>query len=273
MRLLVVTGFLAACTDYDLSSHEKEPEPELPEDTGDPVVDTDTVPEDTGDTGGGGTVEIPDTEVATEAVYINTSDTLYSYDPTTGVATRIGDFSAAGREISGGMTDIAIDLDGIMFGGSFTTLYRINPTTAECTRVADLDDEMTGLTFVSDGRLVGAGEAVSFVDTRTGALTPLVDYGEYSTSGDIVGLPDGMLYWTVTGGDLLIQVDPSDGSTRRRGSTTVSGIYGLGYAYGEMIGFTSGGRALVIDETTGRVSDNASLSGTWWGATTNPVLW
>jgi hypothetical protein len=272
MRWFLVTGFLTACSDYDLSSKEEDPKPPEPEDTAEIVEDTAEIP-DTADTGDSGTVVVPDEEVATEAVYVNTSSSLYSFDPATGAATLIGDFREGGRAIEGGMTDIAIDLDGVMFGGSFSALYRINASTAECTFVATLDDEMTGLTFVSDGRLVGAGAGVSFVDTRTGALTPLVGVGEYYTSGDIIGLPDGMLYWTVTGGDDLIQVDPDSGETRRRGSVGVTGVFGLGYAYGDLLGFTSDGSVIVMSATNGRPSDESSLTGTWWGATTNPVLW
>lgn len=272
MRWFLVTGFLSACSDYDLSSKEEDPKPPKQEDTAEIVQDTAEVP-DTGDTGDSGTVVVPDEEVATEAVYVNTSSTLYSYDPTTGAATLIGDFYEGSGAIAGGMTDIAIDLDGIMYGGSYTALYRINASTAECTFVATLDDEMTGLTFVSDGRLVGAGAGVSFVDTRTGRLTPLVGAGEYNTSGDIIGLPDGMLYWTVTGGDALVQVDPDSGETRRRGTIGVTGIYGLGYASGELLGFTSSGSVIVMAESNGRPSRESTLPGSWWGATTNPVLW
>ncbi|MDP2308253.1 MAG: hypothetical protein Q8P18_19700 [Pseudomonadota bacterium] len=277
MRLFLVTshltGLLAGCSEYDLSSKHEDPKPEPSEDTGTPAEDTGTLP-DTGETEDTDTVVVVDTgEVATEAVYINTSSTLFSYDPASGVSTRIGEFEEGSRPIDGGMTDIAIDLSGIMYGGSYSALYRVNPNTAECTFVANLDDEMTGLTFVSDGRLVGAGSAVSFVDTRTGALTPLVREGEYNTSGDIVGLPDGMLYWTVTGGDSLVQVDPNTGTARRRGTIGVTSIFGLGYAYGELLGFTSAGRVLVMDASNGRPSENDALSGTWWGATTNPVLW
>ncbi len=266
---------LVGCSDYDLSSKEEEPRPARTEDTAAP--DTDPVVDSAADTAvdtGSGVVEVPDTGVvATESVYINTSDILYSYAPASNRTTRIGTFLEGGRAVTGGMTDIAISLDGIMFGGSFTTLYRVNPATAECTRVGALDDEMTGLTFVSDGRLVGAGAAVSIVDTSTGALTTLVRRGEYATSGDIIGLPDGMLYWTVTGGDDLVQIDPATGDTRRMGSVSVSGVYGLGYADGALLGFTSSGEAIVMDTTTGRSTGSSRLSGTWWGATTNPVLW
>jgi hypothetical protein len=82
-----------------------------------------------------------------------------------------------------------------------------------------------------------------------------------------------MLYWTVTGGDDLIQVDPNSGETRRRGSVRVTGVFGLGYADGELLGFTSAGRVIVMDPASGRASDDTALSGRWWGATTNPVLW
>jgi hypothetical protein len=273
MRLLLPLGLLA-CQDYDLSAKEQDP---VVTDTGttvtvdtsadtagttdsDPVL-TDTVttpPEDTA-------------EVATELVYLNTGDTLFSYDPATNVATRIGSFEEGGRAVTT-MTDIAIDLDGHMFGGSYTALFRVNPGTAELTWVADLADEMTGLTFVSDGRLVGAGARMSFVDTSTGRLTELVPFGQYTTSGDIIGLPDGMLYWTVTGGDGLVQVDPNTGATRRVGNVGATGVYGLGYAQGQLYGFTEAGRVLTIDPATG-ASSSRRLDGAWWGATTNPVLW
>ncbi len=272
MRLVCVIAFLAACTDYDLNRKEPEPSPEDPADTGNPAPDTGADP-DTADTGDSGIVVVPDTgEVATEAVYVNTATTLFSFDPNTGVATRIGTFTEGGRAVTS-MTDIAIDLDGIMFGGSYDALYRINPNTAECRFVAYLDDEMTGLTFVSDGRLVGAGAGVSFVDTTNGRLTPLVSPGQYDTSGDIIGLPDGMLYWTVTGGDGLVQVDPNTGTARRRGTVGVTAVYGLGYAYGELYGFTSGGQVITIDASSGRSTGEDPLVGGWWGATTNPVLW
>lgn len=268
----MLLAYLAACVDYDLQDKPDAPVAEDTGDTGDPVVDT------AGDSGGiedsdSGGDTIPDTApVATEPVYINTSDTLYSYDPGQNRATRVAEFTENGRAFSG-MTDIAIDLDGHMFGGSYDALYRIDPGTAEVTFVASLDDEMTGLTFVSDGRLVGAGAGVNFVDPRSGRLTELVPPGRFETSGDIVGLPDGMLYWTVEGGDDLVVVDPNSGDARRVGEIGESAIYGVGYAYGALYGFTSAGRVLEIDATTGAVASDTRCSGTWWGATTNPVLW
>ena len=282
-RALQLLAFIlptVACQDYALKNKPDHP---TAEDSG----QVDTAKVDTGDTDtqttdtDTGTVVVPDSGdtdtgdtavVATEPVYLNTSDTLYSYDPASNTAARIGGFRMGGGAVSD-MTDIAIDLSGHMYGVSFSKLYAINPATAECTFVAPVADSLTGLTFVSDGRLVGAGAAVSFVDTSSGALTTLVPSGRYTTSGDIVGLPDGMLYWTVSGGDDLVQVDPGSGATVHVGNIGVSALYGLGYASGQMLGFTSGGRVVTIDETNAATSSPKTLSGSWWGATTNPVLW
>jgi hypothetical protein len=270
--MFLASCFFLACTDYALHTEKNDEADTEAEDSGPPVVDT--AVEDTGTTDTGGSDIPDDTGVpATESIYINTADELFSFDPATGIATRIGTFREGGSTIAGGMTDIAISLDGIMYGVSFAALYKIDPTTADCTYVASVDDSLTGLAFVSDGRLLGAGSAVSVVDTRTGRLTTIVPTGEYQTSGDIIGLPDGFLYWTVTGGDDLVRVDPTTGDTRRQGSVGQYGIYGLGYANGELYGFASGNTMLVIDPATGRGSSDQTLRGSWWGAATNPVLW
>lgn len=269
--LTALALYVSGCQDYALKLGADDPKVE--DDTGAPPIDTSTGDSATDSGEDTGTVVIPDTgTVATASVYLNTTDTLFAYEPSTNTSTRIGKFTLGGSPFSG-MTDIAIDLGGYMYGGTSSSLYAINPATAECTLVAHLADSMTGLTFVSDGRLVGAGSRVSFVDTSSGALTTLVPSGRYSTSGDIIGLPDGMLYWTVTGGDDLVQVDPGSGATTRIGSIGVSGLYGLGYADGVLMGFSDSGRRVDIDSTTARSSNSEPLPGSWWGATTNPVLW
>jgi len=67
-------------------------------------------------------------------------------------------------------------------------------------------------------------------------------------------------------------VDPNTGTTTRIGNLGTSAVYGLGYAYEQLYGFTSGGRMLAIDATDADASSQR-LEGAWWGATTNPVLW
>lgn len=224
--------------------------------------------------------EVPDsgTEPATEPVYIHTGDQLYSYDPMTNRAALIGSFRT-NRGTIASVVDIAIDLNGRMYGGTIEKeIYQIDPANASCTYLATYDDILHGMTFISDGRLVVAGLRVATVDPRTGrVLEELVPEGTYETSGDIIGLPDGKLYWSVRGelgdGDRLVKIDPANGRATLLGQGNVAGLYGLGYAYGELYGFSRDGVSVKLDQLNGASSEERSLQGRWFGATTNPVLW
>ncbi len=221
---------------------------------------------------------------AVEPVYIHTGDTLYSYDPDNNGIQRIGQFHDARGQLDVPVVDIAIDLDGIMYGGTRSAngepegngVYVIDPETALARLVFEFDDYLHGMTFLDDGRLVIAGDRVSVVDPITG--TVLLNFpaaNAYETSGDIVGLPDGNLYWTVRGeqADDVVRIDPSTGRLENLGTARLTGIYGLGYADGQLFGFSRDGFVVVIDPSTGAVLRQDRLDGRWFGATTNPVRW
>ncbi len=262
---------LIACSDYTL---DQKPGSELPADS--PA--TESLPTGTTDDTGtptdetpGVTVTIPDDEIATEPVYINTSDALYSFDPSTARSTFVANFRPDSQ-----MTDIAIALDGRMYAASYEDLYQVNPTTGTTSFIRTLSDSGTGLTFLADGRLVVAGAGVRVYDPTTWVDDVLVPAGRYYTSGDIIGLPDGYLYWTVSGagsGDLLVRIDPVTGATVELGSTRIYGVYGLGYAFGALYGFTSGDEVVELSTSSGAAMGWDPAPGSWWGATTNPVLW
>jgi hypothetical protein len=219
--------------------------------------------------------EIP---TASESVYINTGEMLYAYDPSTGNATRRGAFRSNQGDITG-MVDIAIDLGGRMYGGTTERqIWRIDPETGWCTFLATYSDILHGLTFLSDGRLVVAGHSVTIVDPLTGrTIETLVEEGEYETSGDIIGLPDGYLYWSVRGGqgnpDDLVRIDPRTGTTRVLGNTGATAIYGLGFADNVLYGFLRDGVLVRLNQNNGQATSEGTLDGRWYGATTNPVLW
>jgi len=217
--------------------------------------------------------EEPPVDAPDEPVYLHTGETLYSWNPSTGILGIVGNFALTDGTPVDAITDIAIDGVGRFYGVSYDTLYGINGYTAEVWPIAPLDTPLFGLTCTSDGKLVGGGDGLVEIDTITGAITTLVPEGRYQTSGDLVGLPDGLLYWAVREGDDLVVVDPVSGVTVPRGEIGVTSIYGLGYAYGALYGFTEAGTAIEIDPTTGEVLNTRSLPGAWWGATTNPVLW
>lgn len=270
-----LVALVLGCTDYDLNRQDK-PSPGADTDTGAFVPAEDTAV-DTADSDDSGVVieeDTADPEVATESVYINSGSTLYGYDPTTNTATPIGVFKDGGVTVSD-MTDIAIDLSGHMYGIAYTEVYQINPTTAVVTDLGAIRDNCNALTFVSDGTLVAACDSgVITIDTTTLKSNKLGGTA-YTSSGDIIGLPDGMLYWSVQGGssDDLVQVNPTNGQSTLLGSIGTSGVYALGYANGALYGFTSANKVIVIDSTTGRTTSTDKLTGSWWGATTNPVLW
>ena len=114
----------------------------------------------------------------------------------------------------------------------------------------------------------------NYLDPATGAtLQELVPPGQYTTSGDIIALPDGYLYWSVTGGDALVRIDPVSGGLTLIGNVGAPGIFGLAWAYGTLYGFTNDGNFLEIDPATAQVVSTAAIGATYWGAATNPVLW
>lgn len=257
---------LAACEDDALNR--------LPEEPPAPDAGVAPPPPDAGFTE-------PDAGIAParEAIYVNTGDTLFSYDQSTNLATPIGAFMSDRGPVTD-MADIAIDLEGRMFGGSVTQeVWQIDPATARCTLRFAFDDRLNGLTFLADGTLVVAGDRVSLVEPTSGrVIRELVGIDQYQTSGDIVGLPDGMLYWTVRGGqnemsDLVVRLDPNTGRATELGLAGVERIYGLGYAESVLYGFSRDGVVVRLDPRNGEVMRQQSLSQRWWGATTNPVRW
>lgn len=226
---------------------------------------------------------------AEEPVYIHTGEDLYSYDPVNNQALRIGRFTTSGGPLELDIVDIAIDLNGRMYGGANAQgndrneIYQIDPSTGACTFRFTFDDDLNGMTFLPDGSLVVAGARISVLNSATGQLIrEYTQANQYETSGDIVGLPDGNLYWTVRGqrdpnggfvSDRVVRIAPSTGNLTMLGDAQIDRIYGLGYADGELFGFSSTGRVVTLNPTSGVVLRQNDLPGRWFGATTNPVRW
>ncbi|HHO52378.1 MAG TPA: hypothetical protein ENK18_16285 [Deltaproteobacteria bacterium] len=259
---------LVACQEYELYQPNKG---EDPIDSGtEPDAEPDTAtPVDTGSPAG----------VADAPVYANTSGQLFEVEPNTGERTLVGDFRLQGQPVQG-MVDIAIDLSGRMFGGTSDALYQIDASNATLAKICDTDLNPYALAFTSDGVLfAGADAEIVSVELSSCDTRALATSGGYSTSGDLVGLPDGFLYWTVRGvgtdaPDELVRVDPVTGAAFWVGTLTEDRLYGLGYDEGQLYGFSSNGVILQIDpQDAGSSIVSVDLSTSWWGATTNPVVW
>ncbi|MEN0065182.1 MAG: hypothetical protein AAGA48_23765 [Myxococcota bacterium] len=121
----------------------------------------------------------------------------------------------------------------------------------------------------------GAAEDPVYACTATDLFAIDPDTGAYDTSGDLVGLPDGFLYWTVRGepNDQLVKVDPLTGATFLVGPIDEAKLFGLGYAEGALFGFGEEGPIVRIDPKTAETTELRRDGTAWWGATTNPVKW
>ena len=270
----MLTGLLLiGCMEYTVDATK---EPNLGVDTADDELFGDGA-SDTGLEG----IDSPDEStieesVATEKMYANTSGSLYQVDPETSAMTLIGDFTEDGRPVDH-FEDIAIDLSGHMYGGTGEYMYLINPNTAEVRAICPLDIDTTALTFTSEGELIiGVDTALYRFDVVDCSISVLIPNSYFETSGDIVGLPDGYLYWSVrgSGSDKLIKVNPRTGYEEWVGDIGEDRLYGMGYANDKLYGFSGEGVIVEIDPSTGSSSFMKEVNGlSWWGATTNPVRW
>ncbi|MCC7382752.1 MAG: choice-of-anchor D domain-containing protein [Deltaproteobacteria bacterium] len=209
-------------------------------------------------------------------VYIHTRTDLFGFDPATQQLTPIGSFTP-GLGLAN-MVDIAIDLRGAMYAiDSNGQVYSVDPTSAAISPLFQYENGgAPGLTCLSSGKLVAAGLELAILDPVTGRVEQtVVGANIFETSGDVVALPDGKLYWTVTNGgsDSLVRVDPATGSATPLPTLPTRHVYGLGYAGGQLLGFAEGGAVLVLDPVTGAELSSSPLDGAWFGGTTNPVRW
>ena len=205
---------------------------------GDGQTDT-TIDEDTG----GNEEPTIEESVATEKMYANTS-ALYQVDPEQhDIHRRLPRRWSTCRPFY-----IAIVWTHVVERVSICTI-QILLIRAIC----PLEIDTTALTFTSDGELIiGVDRALYTFDVVDCSLSILISNSEYETSGDIVGLPDGYLYWSVRGdgSDQLIKVNPRTGYEVQVGSIGEATIRD-GYA-NEKPGF-SGTGVIEIDPHTGWV--------------------
>lgn len=281
MSRTMILVFLVGCQEYGFVEPPQSVElPPLPPTVPLPVTPDPPIPEEPG--------------LADQPVYANTRDTLFRVEPTTGQRTAIGTFHFAdGTPLTStlgggdGMTDIAIDSTGRLFGGTYGELYRIDAQTAQVEFVCDTYDQrqMYAMAFTPLDTLIASGSdgTIRAFETNNCETTVVYSTTSYQTSGDLVGSPTGHLYWTVDGddGDALVRVDPNGWFVQYIGELPFRDLFGLSYADGDLFGFTSDGETVAI-ETPGNPPPDGQISAWavdvddsigWWGATTNPASW
>jgi hypothetical protein len=274
---------LTACTEYDLGRDKDETvivddtggpgdsggDSDAPVDTGEPA-DSDPPIDETG---------LP--PVATAPLYAHTSNTLFSVEPEAPwTHLRVGAFVDGSGVPVTDITDVAIDTDGIMYAVSFDKLYTVNPENGQVNEVGVAGPEdLNALTFLADGTLLaGGGSNLYQVDPSTGGFTQISSIGDWSFAGDMVGLPDGLLYCAMSNESsgwesALVIYDIDRQTILHTGNTGTGSMYGFAYADGTLFGFNADGEILTIDQSSGHATRVADTNEIWWGATTNPVTW
>ena len=94
-------------------------------------------------------------------LYAHTSSVLYKLDASGFV--KVGAFQFDSHP--GSMTDIALDMDGVLWGVTFNDLFTCDKATAQCNWLAGLPGSFNGLTFVPKGTVDPSVETLIGVGT------------------------------------------------------------------------------------------------------------
>ncbi len=204
--------------------------------------------------------------------YVNTNDTLYIWEPPQNYI-EVGSFFWQDQAVEN-VTDIAIDLQGQIFAVTDNMIFSVNAETAELELMGTVAQVFVGLAVLSTGELIGAGDGVFIVDQDSFELETLIPSGLYRTSGDIVGHPNGNLYWTVQSdtGNTDAFVEISGDQTHFLGILSASFVWGLGMANEQIYGFSATGEVHHLFMNGDNEELQTSTQG-WWGAATNPIWW
>jgi hypothetical protein len=227
-----------------------------------------------------------DDATATALMYAHTRSALYAIDPEDNLsATLIGNFNPPSFSAAdiGGVADLAMDPDGRMYAIAWWELYRVDPQTAALTLLTEIgtfEDQYNALTALDDGRLVaGNGTQIAIIDPNTGVVQSTGALSSGVFAGDMVGLPDGLMYCLVaadtapTSPTSLAIWNPKSGTTTSVGATGEGAMFGVGYALQTLYGFTEGGDIFTLDHETGAATLARAHGIPFWGAATNPTRW
>jgi hypothetical protein len=190
-------------------------------------------------------------------IFVHTGDALFTVDPVTFDLHEIGGFG-----IDKAMTDIAVALDGTLYGVSMTSLYKIDRKTGLATKLLDnISSTNVALTFQTDGTLLASDQsgAVRTIEPGSGAVAEIGAYGAgFDTAGDLVAVADGTMFGISAKGpgtsktsNVLLTVDPKTGAAVGVGPIGYDEVFGIAFSGGNVMAFTRGGEIIRIDPKTG----------------------
>ncbi len=242
------------------------------------VDSSSTAAESSGETG------IPDgpdtTPVEQDLIYVNSPDTLYTFDPAAFALSPVGPFVLEDGSAAS-VTDIAVDRFGLLYAVSVGTLYVCDPRTVVCAPQGFSSANSAG--FAEFGALADAHDVLVLVEGSTIVHVHIRDGGidtvtagtidGYSSSGDVIALqgremllsspsPDG-------GGDVLVPFDAETGAVVGGVTRLPANAYGLARFHNEVWVFTDFGEIFFID-AGGEAVEVGRAEVPLWGAAVHP---
>jgi hypothetical protein len=278
LALLFAVGLLAGCTTRQPPDDDDNDDSAAGDDDSAAGDDDSATGDD--DISGDDDSSPADPWLATASMYAHTAADLYEIDdePPYG-HTLVSTFHRLDGEDPPSITDIAVSLDGQMYGASTYAVWHIAPGSGAMEMLFEAPDEFfVALTFLADGSLlVGGDNNLYLVDLGNGSYGLEASFADWSWDGDMVGLPDGYLYCIMRGSSgtesSLVIYDAVFDNVLSSAPTGVGSMFGVAYGGGILFGFTDGGEIVTIDAATGVATQVATTGLSFWGAATNPVLW
>lgn len=220
------------------------------------------------------------TPVEQDRIYVNSPDTLYTFDPVAFVLAPVGPFVLEDGSAAS-VTDIAVDRFGLLYAVSLGTLYVCDPHTVVCTPQGFSSANSAG--FAEFGALADDHDVLVLVEGSTIVHVHIFDDGietevaatidGYSSSGDVIALlghemllsspsPDG-------GGDVLIPFDAETGAVVGGAVRLPPLSYGLAQFHNDVWVFTDLGQIFFI-ELGGEAVEVGRAEVPLWGAAAHP---
>ncbi|MBV1858170.1 MAG: hypothetical protein KUG77_07145 [Nannocystaceae bacterium] len=220
----------------------------------------------------------PPRPVERETIYVNSSDTLFAFDPVSLTLAQLGRFTFDDGGTAS-VTDIAIDRDGLLYALSAGMLYVCDPLSVVCTAQGPSSANSAG--FAEFGALdpdndvlvlVEGSEVVQVRVDGSGPETTVVGMLDgYSSSGDVMPLEGTtmLLSSPSDGGDVLIAFDAATAEVLGPLMRLPGLSYGLAGFGGEIWVFTDLGEILRVDENES-AQQMLRVDVRLWGAATHP---
>jgi len=236
--------------------------------------------ESPGDESSGSGDELPPAPppAARETIYVNSSDTLFAFDPVSLTLAQLGRFTFEDGGAAS-VTDIAIDRDGLLYALSAGMLYVCDPVSVVCTPRGPSSANSAGFAEFgaldpdNDVLVLVEGSEVVHVRVRDGGtdISSAGTLAGYSSSGDVMpwGGTTMLLSSPAAGENVLLAFDAATAEVLGPLANLPALSYGLAGFGGEVWVFTDLGEILRVDESLS-AQPMLRVDVRLWGAATHP---